>query len=263
MRTGAVAVRVARLLFIAASVCLTAAQADPILLPLTVYSTGVNTDGDPTNPIDLSYILVSDPDHPSMSQSPYVVDESGWPIAGGTWINYDSEARWIAPQPRYGRNSADPGGDFVYQTTFVLPDDFDPTTVLLWGSVSSDNCMQDMTINGAQVLDGGGNPFTMTPGTCISQYHYFQIGGANADFHATTDPTYFAHVVFTPGINTIEFRINNLTQWQRPNPTGLIVELHGEGIADIAVPEASTAGLLAAGLAAMALFKRRRSSLSC
>jgi hypothetical protein len=37
------------------------------------------------------------------------------------------------------------------------------------------------------------------------------------------------------------------------------VELHGEGIADIAVPEASTAGLLAAGLAAMALFKRRRS----
>lgn len=228
-------------------------QAVPVLTPLTIYSTGQGVGVDP------NYVLISTPAHPSTNTNAMVVDSNGWPIGTGNWFTsgYGGNAAWIAPQLTYNNYQTDPSGNYVYQTTFVIGAGFDPSTVLLYGSISSDNCTSGILVNGTAVVYAGGNSSLMVPGTCLSQAHNFEIGGTNATWQSPAGAYLATSTVFHPGINTLQFVVNNQVLTTQ-NPTGLIVWIRGQGMFEAPVPEASTAGLLVAGLAAVALLRRRK-----
>lgn len=224
------------------------AHATPVIVPLLdVYSTGQGPEGS----VDPNYSLVGLPgiyplDLPQVAYIPYT---NGFPFFVGGWYDYVTnlglDVKWVAPQNDYRQQGTDPAGDYVYQTTFQVQAGVDPSTVLLSGWLSSDNCAPDISINGQPV-----SGFSMTPGTCMGFPHDFTIGGPNA----MSDIPYLQTTAFLPGWNTIEFRVlNNVAN--SPNPTGLAVWLQGEGTL---VPEASTAGLALLGLAALALARRKR-----
>jgi hypothetical protein len=230
-------------------------QAVPILSPLTVYNTGAATPGTP----DPNYVLIGTPANPVTNATAYVVDEHGFPIATGQWdtADYGVNAKWIAPQTQYNGGQTDVSGNYVYQTSFVIPVGFDPTTVILWGITSSDNCTQGILINGTAVVSAGGNASLMVPGTCGLHSHSFEVGGTNSTWQSPTGAYLATSTVFHPGLNTIQFVVNNAFVTTQ-NPTGLIVWFQGAaGMQDVPAPEASTAGLLALGLAALALLRRK------
>jgi MYXO-CTERM domain-containing protein len=232
------------------------AHATPLNVPLLdVYSTGQGPDGS----VDPNYTLVGLPgvypkDPPQAAYIPYT---TGFPYP--TWYSYVTnlglDVKWVAPQNDYRPSGTDPSGDYVYQTAFQVQAGVIPSTVVLYGALSSDNCTQAISINGQPV-----SGFSMTPGTCLDQAHYFEIGGPDAVW-ATLPPgasnvLYLQTTAFMPGWNTIEFKVLN-NPAGAPNPTGLAVWLQGQGMD---VPEASTAGLALLGLAALALARRKRAA---
>ncbi len=246
------------------------ATAAPVLISYPVNSTGTQRYWDGAQWRDSNYIytVTNDPSvNPGVLPAPaagngvynaYIMNEAGWPVLGGGYTNANLPAKWIGPgPPQYdpgsGLLTANPGY-YVYQTDIYIPTNVDPNTVLVWGSLSSDNCTVSIAINGTHVSDGGRT--LMAPGTCLQQGHTFQVGGAGA----TWDPTiaYWATAAFHAGMNTIQFKVWNLPVGP-PNPTGLVVFLQAQGMA---TPEASTAILLIAGLGGLAWLRRRKTRTS-
>jgi MYXO-CTERM domain-containing protein len=231
-------------------------HAAPVNVPLLdVYSTGQGPEGS----VDPNYTLVGLPgvyplDPPQAAYIPYT---DGFPFFVGGWYNYVTnlglDVKWVAPQNDYRQEATDPPGDYVYQTGFQVQGGVTPSTVLLYGALSSDNCTLEISINGQPV-----SGFSMTPGTCMGSAHYFEIGGPDAAWvtppPGATNVLYLQTTAFLPGWNTIDFRVHNNTD-TTPNPGGLAVWLQGEGMS---VPEASTAGLALLGLVALALVRRKR-----
>jgi hypothetical protein len=229
-------------------------QAAAVLTPLTIYSTG---QGLPiAGTIDPNYVLISTPANPLPPPSLVVLDPNGWPIKNGPYYTsgYAGHAAWITPQVTYSFGQTDPAGNYIFQTTFMIPDGVDPNTVLLWGTMSSDNVTQGLLVNGTPVVWAGGNTTLMVLHTELTAPHNFQIGGSTAAWNSP-DNAYLARAAFLPGLNTLQFQVNNLV-WTGPNPVGLVVWIQGQGMFEAPVPEAATAGLLAAGLAAVALLRR-------
>jgi MYXO-CTERM domain-containing protein len=232
------------------------AQATPVNVPLlNVYSTGQGDEGT----VDPNYTLVGLPgiypkDPPQVAYIPYT---NGFPFP--PWYNYVTnlglDVKWVAPQNDYRPSGTDPSGDYVYQTMFQVQAGVIPSTVVLYGALSSDNCTQTISINGEAV-----SGFSMTPGTCLGSAHYFEIAGPEAPAWASlpgaSNVLYLQTTAFLPGWNTLEFKVLN-NPASSPNPTGLAVWLQGEGLQ---VPEASTAGLAVLGLAALALARRKRAA---
>jgi hypothetical protein len=248
-----------------------AAHAASVLVSIPIASTGVSS----ANSRDNNYVyeITTDPSiNPGIVQSPappnttyggsaYVLDANAWPVTNGGYYSMPNGAKWIGPAPQYyrapgGRRflTAPPESYYVYQTSFTIADNVDLSTVLIWGSIASDNCTLSIGINGTAVSAPGQT--LMVPGTCMGSGHPFEVGGSNASFGNPfgTDPVYLATAAFHNGVNTIQFKVWNNSE-APPNPTGLVVWLQAQGME---TPEASTAGLLFAGLAAVAWLRRRR-----
>lgn len=151
-----------------------------------VFVTGVNANGETLadGEVDPHYKLIVNPD--TGVEDALVQDTQSFPISTGNWVysNPDGVSRWIGPQ-FYTNSSA--GGDYTFRTTFDLTGQ-DPASVLIELDVTSDNFLTNILINGsASGVTGPGNFGGFTPLTL------------RAGVHGS----------FLPGVNTLDFVVNN------------------------------------------------------
>lgn len=116
----------------------------------------------------------------------------GFPIGTGPWLASGPNSKWIGPT--FDTNAAE--GDYTFRTTIDLTG-LDPATAFVRGRWSTDNSGIDILVNGTPTGNtnggfGGYSDFTLNPGSFIS------------------------------GINTIDFRVNNLPASN--NPVGFRVD---------------------------------------
>ena len=168
-----------------------------------LFGTGVDDLGQPLADaaLDPHYQMTVSADQ-GFSFDAYVVNEA-WPIAPlGPWVASGPRSRWIAPRPEQDQIAnptfGNAEGNYTFQTTFDLTG-VDPAQVRLRGQWAVDNLGLDILLNGVSTgITSPGfvsyTPFTITSG-------------------------------FVPGINTLDFLINNLPT--TPNPVGLRVDLQG------------------------------------
>jgi hypothetical protein len=238
--------------------CAGMAHAMPIQTAIDIYSTGAAT----TNTliggtsIDSHWTLISSPGVYPANTALYVVDTNGFPFNGAWAADYGSSARWLAPQQSYKAGQTEVAGYYVYGTTFTLDSSkSNLTTALITGQVSSDNCTEDIIINGHST---GFNMRSLAGSApCIKTHYYFQIGATNAVFLNSTGNVLFevrSADYFVNGLNTIEFKVNNYTGGTQ-NPTGLIVDL--SGTVSTHSPEPASIGLAGGALAALLYVGRR------
>ena len=188
-------------------------------LPISLFNTGVN---------NLNNVLpgfgTPDP-HYSYTLTagpapPVTVDQSNWPINGGPWVPNNPNSRWIGPSGQsYG-----PPGNYTYATQFTLPPLTNLSTVSIGGMWASDDSGLDIEINNISTGQVSAGFTTLVPFSITSG---FQIG-----------------------LNTIEFLVNNAG-----GPSGLRVDKI-QGSFSL-IPEPTTIGLAAIGLAAATLTRRR------
>jgi hypothetical protein len=191
----------------------------------TVYNTGLGNTGNP----DANWSIVSAPDNSLVGNA---IIFSTIPSAGFTaWLaNENSTAsKWIGPSNGVNGTQGDPGGTYVYRTTFDLTG-FNATTARLVFRATSDNPTTGVTLNGSS----------------------FNFTTPNRGFDAFSDP-FTISSGFVAGVNTLEFTVSNSSTFN--SPSGLRVEFLESTAA--AVPEPLT--LLGAGTALGfgALFKRK------
>ncbi len=159
----------------------------------SLRNTGIDAGGSPQPGGAISPFWTLPVNADSASTDAFVGNE-GFPI--GTWLNNSTVSKWIGPRANLGEALAD--GDYVYRTTFDLSNR-DTNTVLIVGRWASDNLGTGITVNGAAVNVPQSPSFTA--------WTSFNINSSNA--------------TFLPGLNTIEFAVNNAPP---PGPTGLRVE---------------------------------------
>ncbi len=242
----------------------TFANATLIELP-DVFGTGLKADGTlaTAGSADLHYYFYNAPISGSYATYPntYVTDNTApaaWPTtysSGSMNPDYAILASWISPRSGYPGNITDPDGDYVYRTSFTVPINVSPSSVLLYGAISSDNCTGTVSINGHAVTG-----WSMTTGTCIGQPHYFQIGGSGAAFLAGTGLSTGLQLRsnwFTGGVNTIDFTVNN-APGATYNPSGMVVWLDGHGT-EMVAPEPGTIILVLAGMAGLSILRKKLS----
>jgi hypothetical protein len=158
-----------------------------------LFNTGVDDQGAPLEDgaIDPHYELITNPQVPESTDA-IVEDTTVWPIVEGPWLLPNDMSKWIGP-------TLDPNataGDFTYRATFDLTG-FDHATAFVQGGWATDNIGVDIVVNGVStgIRNEAGfsafNPFLVSTG-------------------------------FQPGINTIDFVVNNANT--ALNPTGLRIE---------------------------------------
>lgn len=114
-------------------------------------------------------------------QDAIVQDSTVFPIVAGPWVLNSDTSKWISPA---FDTSAAEVGDYIYRTTFVLPEGFDPATAVIAGRWASDNDGVDILVNGVP---------TGTRNT--------------AQFGALTPFEISKGIV--AGQNTVDFKVNN------------------------------------------------------
>jgi hypothetical protein len=147
----------------------------------------------------------------------------GFPI--GPWIGDNATSAWVTP----ANNTEGPDGAYTYRTTFNI--DGAGAALRLQGLVATDNSLQGIYLNGNLI------------GT---------VSGVDFDSFSTFDVSGFSN----SGLNTLDFVVINDTP---PGPTGLRVEFTS---AIVEVPEPSSLGLLAIGIAALFRLRRQVRGLS-
>jgi hypothetical protein len=180
----------------------------------TVFNTGVDASGTPLpdgTVGDPHYSLLSVPVG-STTDIRVRTSAGGFPIP--PYIGDDPLSAWIGPN---NDNSLDgPVGQYDYRTTFDLTG-FNPLTADITGGWTSDNDGVQILING---VDSGNPPTSFTQ---------FSTGFAPFTIAAG----------FVPGINTVDFVLNN--GGSGGNPTALRVEMTGTADpAGGAVPESTS-----------------------
>jgi hypothetical protein len=178
-------------LLIASSPCLHAAS-----IP-TLFNTGVDDSGTllGENQLDPHYkvTLSADPGFPGPDAFTLL---PGFPV--GPWIAEGPNSQWIAPQASQATGNAP--GIYTLQTAFDLTG-FDPLTAQITGSVSADNSVTAVRLNGSDLgITAGG--FDM--------------------FHPLTIPL---GSPFFAGTNTLEFDVSNAGDVA--NPIGFRAEMTG------------------------------------
>lgn len=184
-----------------------------------LFNTGVDATGKAAEDgsVDLHYRLVTNPHDPA-SQDAIVEDSTLWPIVEGPWLADTETSKWIGP---VANNSGAPG-EYTYRTTFKVPADFDPATVRVEGSWTSDNNAPDIKVNGQ--------------GTGIS---------ITGDFAVLTK--FVLTSGFKTGTNTLDFVVANAGT--EANPTGLRIEgMRADGARGAAQPPSLAIARSAAGV---------------
>jgi hypothetical protein len=197
--------------------CAVGASAAPIL----IFNTGVDGSGNPLadNASEIHYSLIS----PSpVTGTPVVATSAGgFPIP--PWLGDNSLSAWISPTA----DTNAPQGEYTYRTTFDLTG-LDPATASLTGQWAGDNDLVAILING--VVAPQGNLPAIDPGSGTRPLNTF------FPFSITTG--------FVPGINTLDFVVNN--QPTSNNPTGVRVEVSGTAAIAQVVPEPTSLALFGA-----------------
>jgi len=162
-----------------------------------LFNTGVDDTGAllGENQLDPHYRITAsaDPGFPGPDTFTLI---PGFPV--GPWIAEGPNSRWIAPQASQAIGNSP--GTYTFQTTFDLAG-LDPTTAQITGSVSADNGVAAVRLNG--------NDLGIT------------AGGFNL-FHPLTIPL---GSPFVAGTNTLEFDVSNAGD--TINPIGFRVEMTG------------------------------------
>jgi hypothetical protein len=189
-------------------------------VPITIFNTGTdnsnNAWGSP-NVVDLHYTYLVQPG----SAVPVTVDDSGYPF--GPWIanNYGSPgSRWIGPD----QSSFGPAGNYVYRTTFTIPNNAILSTASITGDWATDDPGTDIRINGIST-------------------------GQTSNFFTALQP-FSVNSGFQLGLNTLDFYLTNAG-----GPTGLRVD-HIRG--SVQIPEPGAIALLCGGFLAVGVARYRR-----
>ena len=193
------------------------AWADP--MPITLFNTGVGTGGNlvPDGGVDPHYTLSTSPDPLFPGPSAYAGH------IGALWTANTSISKWIGPDPSFEWVAS---GDYVYHTTFELPNSFDPKkdTASITGWWSSDNTGVDILINGKST--GNFIPFGE-----------WGVSDSWRTLHPLSITT-----GFEKGDNTLDFVV-----WNEGAYSGLHVQM--TGFYDLKpIPEPSTLGLVGIGI---------------
>ncbi len=163
-----------------------------------LFNTGVDENGDllpPSGTVDPHYTVTTSPDPEFPGPDTYTL-APGFPV--GPWIAEGPLSRWIAPSDRASANSTP--GSYTYTTTFDLTG-FDHTTATIDGEWASDDGGADVLINGASTFQTSAGFGGFTP---------FFIGSG-----------------FVPGVNTLQFVVNNGGALPDLNPSGVRVRMVG------------------------------------
>jgi len=191
-----------------------------IAAPLTVYNTGVdnssNAWGSGGVP-DIHYSLIVQPG----SAIAQTVTDTAYPFP--PWLANNSGSRWIGP----AADANGPAGNYVYRTTFNVPNNAVLSSVSVTGDWASDDPGTDIKINGAST------------------------GQTSASYSALTPFSINSGFVF--GINTLDFYVTNAFNFI--NPTGLRVD-HIAG--SYQIPEPTALALACGGLIVGCVLRRRR-----
>ncbi|MBC8141445.1 MAG: hypothetical protein H7Y38_08395 [Armatimonadetes bacterium] len=136
------------------------------------------------------------------------------------WLQNDATSKWLVPNGTQNNHAA---GDYDFLTSFDLTG-FDPASASVTFRFAVDNSMNGVFLNSTSLTIPSGIGFTAF--------------SAPVTVNNTTNPG-----VFTGGVNTLRFSVNN-APGASENPTGLRVEISGTANVAAVVPE-SGAGLLA------------------
>ena len=161
-----------------------------------IFGTGVDNNGGllANSAVDPHYTLTAsiDPNHPGPDA--FVVIDGQFPIP--PWVASGPKSKWIAPLADQSVGVAE--GDYTFTTSFDLTG-YDPAHVSLMGQWAVDNLGTDILVNGTSTGITSPGFATFTPFTLSSG--------------------------LTAGVNTLDFKMNNLPA--TPNPAGLRVDLRG------------------------------------
>jgi hypothetical protein len=176
-------------------------------LPITLFNTGVDDNGQPLQDFaqDPHYTITLSTDPALPGPYPYSTYSftSGYPFPN--WLSNTPISQWITPHQGYAVDW--PWATYTYQTTFYLPASFNPATdfASITGLWSADNVGVDILINGV----GTGN--TVPFGNPVHGGYSYQW----------LNPLSITSG-FLPGWNTLDFIVLN-----DGDITGLHVQMTG------------------------------------
>jgi hypothetical protein len=160
----------------------------PLFQVQRVYNTGVDNAGLPlpnaANTADPHYTLVANPHNGS--NVAVVHDTSISPISNSTWMPNTTSSKWIAPVFNASTGAV---GIYTYRTTVDLTG-FQASTAQLTGKWASDNPGRAIRVNGQPVTG---------------------VANLVASSFANSVPFSIPAGMFSPGLNTIEFDVENLS----------------------------------------------------
>ncbi len=205
--------------------------------PITIanlYSTGQNVSGNvdqawnvgmTTNPTGTAYVTPT-------NEFPF----PNWQTLPGS--------QWITPQPSYSANQADLQGTWYFATSFTLPGNAAPGSVLVSFRSLVDNNLSDVLVNGQSTAG-------------LFNYYAQSVDGEHGYNSAPGSYTLPSNLFTVGGVNNLVFVVNNLAG-TTGNPVGLNVDFTAKTYDLAAVPEPASIGLMATAGALLVLLARRR-----
>jgi hypothetical protein len=189
-----------------------------------LYDTGLSADFSELSP-------GSDDPHYAVLEGPFGSGQDVVGCVSPIWVDCvssDPDSQWLTLPSL--------PGDLTIRTSFTIPPDAELSSVVLRGRFVSQNGARDIQVNGVSIYGGGPGGFT--------QFDLPPDPWRTLDVRAADHPGAFAH-----GVNTLDFVVDN---------GSLVAGLRTDDLHVEALPEPRSLAALAAGLAVVALLRRRR-----